>query len=187
MMVNDTNYTRIKDFGTHYTCEGKVASFQKNITLSCSSNKNNVILWACSEEERTSMVSLPDSTHSFFYLHLSFVQDFGFLVPFALFEAEVLVTTNDNPSQISTNGWVKTLPSEILKPNGHGKSSFSAQKYNFTIIFEEDEQVKQQTNSLFRANLSQYFSSSIWIDVDFDASKYTSTRIFLHEDFPSNL
>lgn len=29
MMVNITNYTRIKDFGTHYTCEGRVASFQK--------------------------------------------------------------------------------------------------------------------------------------------------------------
>lgn len=70
---NDPKYTSVEDFGTHYSCEERVTSFQQYIIL-FGSNEDNVVLEICYEEEHVNMVahlhapSFLLSTHSHYQI-----------------------------------------------------------------------------------------------------------------------
>lgn len=53
---NYPKYTSVEDFGTRYSCEERVTSFQQYIIL-FGSNEDNVILEICYEEEHVNMVA----------------------------------------------------------------------------------------------------------------------------------
>lgn len=57
MAANNRMYMSVEEFNTHYTCEKRVASFRRHINLPRTGDESDVILEACSKDEKANMTS----------------------------------------------------------------------------------------------------------------------------------
>lgn len=105
MVASNSKYSNVEDCVSLYTSMKRIAAFQCEIGISNIGHEEKNIFEMCSEEERPHMDTLNDFPTSYFYLYLHVIHEFGVLIPFTLFEVEVLAFENVASSKIMPNGW----------------------------------------------------------------------------------
>lgn len=72
----------------------KVDSYHKGVKLLGAGDEADVILDFCCEEEQVSIVTSGNYSNEFFYVNLHIIHELWVLIPFTLFDFEVLTTMN---------------------------------------------------------------------------------------------
>lgn len=98
----DAKHFGVEEFKSLYSSEEMTTAFWWKIGLSNIRHKEYVTLESSYEEEMVNMASLDGSLTPYFYLHLV-IHDFGILIPFGLFEVDLLPTANVVSSQVTPN------------------------------------------------------------------------------------
>lgn len=114
MAISNSAPQDVRAIRLAYTIDDHIAFLHQQVTFSSSSDKEEVVLEACSLGERTHMPA-SNATYTFnFYFYLPTIREVGVRLLFSSFTVEVLPTPNVAPSQISLNGWSVIKAFEII-------------------------------------------------------------------------
>lgn len=105
MVASNSKYSNVEDCMSLYTSMKRIAAFRCEIRISNIGHEEKIILEVCFEEERPHMDTLNDFPTSYCYLYLHVIHEFGVLIPFTLFEVEVLTFANVASFETMPNGW----------------------------------------------------------------------------------
>lgn len=116
---NSSKILGFEDYETIYIYikKRKVDFFRKSLYLSNSRDEYDIITESCYKDERAHMAPNDNLDSDFFYTYLLIIQYLRVLIPFTMFEYEVLKTISVTHSQILPNGWAFIRAFEILCRN----------------------------------------------------------------------
>lgn len=97
MDISDPKPKDVMEVESAYTTDNHICSLRRQLTFSSFVDEEEVILEACSLEEREHVAVSDASTTSYFYFYLPIIRKLKVILPFSSFIAEVVAMLNMAP------------------------------------------------------------------------------------------